>query len=698
MAEAKVSSEEKNVVVCPANYTQAAYAIDRVRQNERMFKELLNVENCNQYPTMLKDCTEVHVGPRIEIYCEEPNASCVKKDEERNEMFDNCCQKMKEKYVTYFSYMRSFLWEGKRNDFPLKDYFVELTVEKTDIFGNKSGKKISLNEIFAIKQDGHQTILVTGDPGYGKSTLCKKIAYDWASTDYLRHFELTFLVILRELGDKSVTDALVDNILELTDKNWTLQDKNLNVLVILDGFDEIVDKSKIIKFIRKESFDISRTMTILITSRPQAAEEIREDMKMRIVIKGFSPEYKKKYIQLMFREDEIKANELISVLTINEFYGEIAECPLMLHMLCCLHRNGEMEKLETMADLYIRIFTLITERYVRKTNQKRKFKRGKYFVGENLLMKLTRLKLYILYITSEDLEDLFPNEDERNFITGLDILTLDSFSECDNIIRYSFVHRTFGEFLTALSIYFGCIKFPCVTFYDELLFLIGLYKDDPLPKTFLTYIEKKMCTPDFIFRAHKQIKLKTNWEQFCSHTKVKIVHWEVLIFSKELFNLYEFKELYLFFEQTKGEYEVMNLPAGLFWKFFSVCSNFKIYLVLLLQGEFSNNLYDIRKPVSHIIDFIRLMKAINVDIYFVGVKCYKDLDFGRFTKVQYNLNLSEIRKSLNINEYEKLIALETVNNFKKSNSFILSLEQYETLHDRIVFQSANKQNLKCAVM
>ncbi|XP_067130110.1 NACHT, LRR and PYD domains-containing protein 2-like [Centruroides vittatus] len=495
MAEAAVSSEEKNVVVCPANYTQAAYAIDRVRQNERMFKELLNVENCNQYPTMLKNCTQVHVGPRIEIHCKEPNASCVKKDEERNEMFDNCCQKVKEKYVTYFSYMRSFLWEGKRNDFPLKDYFVELTVEKADAFGNKSGEKISLNEIFAIQQDGHQTILVTGDPGYGKSTLCKKIAYDWASTDYLRHFELTFLVILRELGDKSVTDALVDNILELTDKNWTLQDKNLNVLVILDGFDEIVDKSKIIKFIRKESFDISRTMTILITSRPQAAEEIREDMKMRIVIKGFSPEYKKKYIQLMFREDEIKANELISVLTINEFYGEIAECPLMLHMLCCLHRNGEMEKLETMADLYIRIFTLITERYVRKTNKKRKFKRGKYFVGENLLLKLTRLNRRfnrdINGITSQDLESLFSNEHEHNFIAGLDILTLDSFSECDNFIRYSFVHRTFGEFLTALSIYIGYISFPYVIHGMELLFLIGFYKDEPLRKKFITYVEKK---------------------------------------------------------------------------------------------------------------------------------------------------------------------------------------------------------------
>ncbi|XP_023231160.1 uncharacterized protein LOC111631192 isoform X2 [Centruroides sculpturatus] len=645
---------------------------------------------------MLKNCTQVHVGPRIQIHSEEPNASRLKKEkEERNEMFDNCCQKLKEKYLTYFSYMRSFLWDGKRNDFPLKDYFVELTVEKADLFGNKSGEKISLNEIFALEQDGHQTILVTGDPGCGKSTLCKKIAYDWTSSNYLQHFQLTFVVMLRELGDKSVKDALSDNIHELTDKNWKLQDKKLNVLVILDGFDEIQDKSKIIKFIRDESFDISRTITILVTSRPQAVEEIREDMKMRLVIKGFSPEYQEKYVQIMFREEESKANELISALTENIFYREISECPLMLHMLCCLHRNGEIVMLETMADLYIKIFTLITERYVRKTNQKDKFKRGKYFVGENLLMKFRRLERYKFVITSEDLVALFPNEVEHNFITGVDILTLDSFSECDNIIRYSFVHRTFGEFLTALSIYFGFIKFPSIPYDMELLFLMGLYKDKPLPKQFFKHVEREKFMPEFLLRAHKQIKLKTNWEQFRFRAKVKFYLYELLISYEnydDLFNLYEFKEVYLYFFATLAEYIKYEDCLLSHWNY---TNNFKIYFVLLLDKKISNNLYDIREPVSRI---ILIMNVINVDIYFVGVHCSVDSCFRRFTNVKYNLNSSDIRKSLNISEDEMLVALETVDDSEQSNSFVLSFEQYETLRNRILFTSASKQNLKCEII
>ncbi|XP_023232856.1 uncharacterized protein LOC111632603 [Centruroides sculpturatus] len=439
-------------------------------------------------------------------------------------------------------------------------------------------------------------------------------------------------------------------------------------------------------------------MTILVTSRTQAAEEIREDMKMRILIKGFSPEYQEKYIQLIFRENESKANELISALTKDDFYREISECPLMLHMLCCLHRDGEMEKLETMADLYIRIFTLITERYVRKTNQKRKFKRGKYFVGENLLLKLRRLERGKDVITSQDLVALFPNEDEHNFITGLDILTLDSFSECDNIIRYSFVHRTFGEFLTALCVYIGYISFPYCTSNMELLFLMGFYKDEPLPKTFLTYIPKKLFTYPFILCAHRQIKLKSNWEQFCSHLKVVFYYINFLTYYQEIFNLYEFKELYLYLYEIERKNDVWVNYVNYLSNLCSYIKNLKIYLILLVFEKFSNHLYDIRELISGIIDFLQVMNG-NVDIYFIGVKYLPgENHFHRFINVKYNLNSSEIRKSLNISEDEKLVALETVDDSKQSDSFVLSLEQYETLRDRILFQSASKLKLKCAIL
>ncbi|XP_067127446.1 NLR family CARD domain-containing protein 4-like [Centruroides vittatus] len=641
---------------------------------------------------MMLKCENVHIGPKIEIHSAESKASSLKKEsEERDEIFDICCQEIKDKYVTRFSYMRSFLWEGKRNDFPLKDYFVELTVEKTDLFGKENGDNISLNEIFSIQKDGHQTILVTGHPGYGKSTLCKKIAYDWASTDYLQHFHLTFIVILRELGDKSVKDALLDDMREYspTDKDWKLRDRKQNILVILDGFDEIVDKSKIIKFMREESFDICRRMTIVVTSRPQAAEEIREDVRMRFSIQGFSSQNQEKYIQIMFKEQKSKANELCSALTRSNFYREISECPLMLHMLCCLHENAEMVKLETMADLYIKIFTLITERYVRKTNQEGKFKRGKYFVGESLLLAL--VKKSSLSITSENLKTLFPNEDERNFIIGLDILTFDSFSSCDNIIRYSFVHRTFREFLSALSVYriYTSVYSLGYRIFDmELLFLLGLYKDDFLPKPILKYVENCRYDPGFMLRAHKEIKLKRNWEQFCSHARFIFDIWWDIRLIRDLLKLYEFKELYVYFsEDDDGNWTICESGSLSDW---GVAKNCKIYYILTLYEDFSSDLYDIREPVSRIIDFLDVMNGNTEDIYFIGVTDCNGYDsLYRFTNINYDLNFTNIRELLSISDDEQLIGLQCLTSEtigSESISCVLSLLQYETLGERIILR------------
>ncbi|XP_023214498.1 uncharacterized protein LOC111617440 isoform X1 [Centruroides sculpturatus] len=707
MAEAAVSSYEKSIVIYEADDKKVANATGEMRQDVNLFHQLPNVENGNQYVTMLKNCTQVHVGPKIEIHTEgpkveisrdgpkieirteEPKTKDLKKeDKEKEETINNCYQKLKYKYITECSYMRSFLWEGERLDFPLEDYFVELTVEKADLFGMKIGDNINLNELFSIQEDGHQTILVTGNPGYGKTTLCKKIAYDWASTNYLQHFDLTLLLILRELGNKSVKDALLHNMNEhsSTDKVRKLEDRQLNILVILDGFDEVVERNKVIKFIRDDSFDISSRMTIVVTSRPQAAEDIRQNMKMRFSLEGFNAEYQEVYIQLMFGKDESKTNELISKLEEEEFYREVAECPLMLHMLCCLHKNGEMGKLETMTDLYIRIFSLITERYVRKSVQKSKFKTGKYFVGENLLLKLGKLNRKPCCITSKVLEKKFSNEDKYKFIIGLGILTLDSLSECDNIIRYSFVHRTFGEFLSALSIYMGYVPFPSHIYSAELLFLLGFYKHDPLPKGLLKAIEDKIFTPEFMLQVHQQIELQTNWEQFCSHSSVYCFSSNFSNFE-QLLTLYQFKEFYLYFSESMDEYHELKEVLSDFLNNYCLPNNVTIYLVLFLEEIAVINLHDIREPVTYIIDFIYTINPNNFHIHFIGVDFPSSDSYEKFTNVNYNLNLSvDMQQLLNVSEDEELVALESIDVLEDSNSYILSLQQYEALRHHIKYR------------
>ncbi|XP_067118863.1 nucleotide-binding oligomerization domain-containing protein 2-like [Centruroides vittatus] len=710
MAEAEAPSQEKSVVVSLYNYKVVDEINNGIKQAENMLKDLIIVDNYNQALPILYKCKNVHTGPKYEIHLGESKASFSKKeDEERDEIFKNCSRKMKDKYETYFSYMTAFLWEGKRNDFPVEDYFVELIVEKADLFGKTSGEKISLNKIFAVEKDGHQTILVTGDPGYGKSTLCKKIAYDWASVNYLQHFQLTFIVILRELGNKSVIGALLDEMYKHppSDKDWKLQDSQRNILVILDGFDEIVDKSKIIKFIRDESYYISGRMTIVVTSRPQAAEEIREDMKMRFSVKGFSPENQEKYIKKMFKEDESKADKLISELEENNFYREISECPLMLHMLCCLRQNETMEKLKTMTDLYIKIFTLITERYLRKTDQKCKFKKGKYFMGEDLLLKLVNKLKYSF--TSKDLKALFPEEVEHNFIIGLDILTVSSLPINDNVIKYSFLHHTFFEFLSALLMYIENVSLSEDIREAELLFIFGLYKDKPLPKKVIAAIECNLFHMVHMLSAYREIKLKTNWKQFCSHAKMILLEWRDLIRFQEALKLLDLTEFYLYFHETPIEGEDRKMYVSEFRNYRRLANKLKINVIILTYKSSSYNLYDIREPVSRIISFCDVMNGINVDVNLIGVCCgetcsAKFHDFFNFdilhyfTNVNYNFNFSNVRESVDISIDEQLVALQCSNSLDEPITCILSLLEYEILRRRIKYSFVIKQSSKCVMM
>ena len=94
----------------------------------------------------------------------------------------------------------------------------------------------------------HKRMLVYGRPGIGKSTFCKKAAYDWSKAlkEILNNFSILLLIKLRDVCDVgNIRDVLraskllasdgpisVDSLYDYITNN---QDK---VLLILDGYDE----------------------------------------------------------------------------------------------------------------------------------------------------------------------------------------------------------------------------------------------------------------------------------------------------------------------------------------------------------------------------------------------------------------------------------------------------------------------------
>ena len=147
-------------------------------------------------------------------------------------------------------------------------------------------------------------ILIEGAPGIGKTVLARRIAYLWAKEELLANLNILFLLFLRDPELQSIKTAeeliqyLSKNDLHKEEvKNCVQQIKNLQVAIVMDGFDEYPIQ------LRKRSFiaDIIKgrvfhNCTIVLTSRPTATIKLHSQADRRVEILGFAQEERDKYI------------------------------------------------------------------------------------------------------------------------------------------------------------------------------------------------------------------------------------------------------------------------------------------------------------------------------------------------------------------------------------------------------------------
>ncbi|XP_023210670.1 uncharacterized protein LOC111613551 isoform X2 [Centruroides sculpturatus] len=444
--------------------------------------------------------------------------------------------------------MRSLLWENTRRDFPLNDYYVNLKLQETDNFGSPIGEILDVKDIFREVDDGHTRILVCGDPGSGKTTLCKKIAYDWAvdnpSNNYLSHFDFVALLRLSE-EYKSIEDAILAVFWEMSQPgvNKTIKYENLNILIILDGYNEDYYRLDRTKYFLNSSFDIFRKLTIIVTSRPGRAEAIRESMNYRFHLKGFSLLQQEEYAKLVFKQDVDKTQTFLKILE-NEFYFSLSKRPLFSHMLCCLHKSNRLENVQRKTDLYIYIMQLITNRSKRKLEKNFEVLIGKHFPLEENLVRLGKL---IYEKNTNRKVRFYPFDKKQKF-------TFDELNECvdarKNIINYGLdflvdcfdiddnpyvdcVHETIKEFFVALYLYKNPeVPFlnvtsdstvPCVTEFTTdhnfIIFYFGLFGDEKIPKTCFNNLEKVVFSLDLSIMIYNEIDNEEDKKVFSNTVK-----------------------------------------------------------------------------------------------------------------------------------------------------------------------------------
>ena len=313
------------------------------------------------------------------------------------------------------------------------------------------------------------TVLIDGAPGVGKSTLCKRIAKDWANgtVEELNKFKLVILVPLRrfpravnvdkilfkKIGHEETCRSAIDIV---------IRDLGEGILLMLDGFDELSPE------LRNDSESLFLELitgrrlpncTLFVTSRPYASQDLKslETFSRHVEILGFSEDQIKDCIRSAFPEesDNSKADDLIRDLESREDLLSLCYVPMNCAIVIAVYRGQDLSLPNTVTELYKMYLTRALERYSRKTDLEKSRKIRLDKLPGDLDKRVNALAgiAYKLLISDKF---IFSQEDlETSGVAGMELEKMglvtsftieDGYGETEN---FQFLHLTIQEFLAS---------------------------------------------------------------------------------------------------------------------------------------------------------------------------------------------------------------------------------------------------------
>ncbi|XP_047738991.1 uncharacterized protein LOC125178683 [Hyalella azteca] len=160
---------------------------------------------------------------------------------------------------------------------------LDMNVRETD-----GGKTVSYTEIFEARE---KVMVVTGVAGAGKTTLVKNIVLQFfnpqqTAPGYLRPFNQLIFFECRDRTTPTLSDVIQQHYeelcIELLKENVLMALLRLDVLFIIDGFDEVNENSRkvVLEIIMKTWRSNCR---VLITTRPHAVKELAPLLRLNDV-------------------------------------------------------------------------------------------------------------------------------------------------------------------------------------------------------------------------------------------------------------------------------------------------------------------------------------------------------------------------------------------------------------------------------
>ena len=339
--------------------------------------------------------------------------------------------------------------------------------------GTVTTNTVNVSGIFKPHEECAQprTVLIEGKPGMGKTTYCRKLAYDWATgklwstekpcstgkqeeKDCFPRFETVLLLRCRDMKS-NLWEAIDDQLLprevgEAVKKRFFnfIRQNQFNVLLILDGLDE-VPTSKLPEFteIIQGRRELSKCR-VVATARHEAGMKVRIHCNTLLEIEGFAEENARKFIFKYFDTLENFAEKLLSELGSDENLKDMVANPLHTALLCLHFEESKGSLPESRSQLYLNVTRCILRRY-RKKNGLSETEDDLIEVYDAQLKHLGQIALHGLLEDKLDFEEreLKSHADELRGFGFFSVQT--GGSKITPSLRYTFQHKSFQEWFAA---------------------------------------------------------------------------------------------------------------------------------------------------------------------------------------------------------------------------------------------------------